>query len=408
MQQNKTKLNFLLFAYWHDPRWKKFVGATVKILDLAQNLYREGHDVTLILPKYKFGKTKNDVKIVELPFLDLPILRSLTFNIYLSIFLLFCIFKKRPDVVYTRRMGSIIPGLYAKLVRAIYYYEINDDPYRKDYHSGSLILFKLRKLLSEWQDKVNLNLCDKSYIITKNIIEKIKKKHPYLPSDKLHKMPSGANIELFKPLDKMQCRLKLKLNSVKSYILFIGTLLKHQGVDILIEAAPTIVQHIPSSIFIIIGEGPMKDIWMKKVRNSGIQEHFLFTGQVEYEKVPIWIGSSDLCVAPFKKNAGLRSPVKIFDYMSCGRPVVASEIKGTTDIFLNSGAILLVEPEEPNFIAHAIIDILNNIEKAKEMAQNGRDLIEEKYDRKILANTISTKAQRLFRKNLSHSSHVAK
>jgi glycosyltransferase involved in cell wall biosynthesis len=221
-------------------------------------------------------------------------------------------------------------------------------------------------------------------------------------------MPSGANIELFKPLDKRQCRLKLKLSSIKTYIVFTGTLLKHQGVDILIEAAPKLIQHVPSIIFIIIGEGPMKDVWLKKAKNFGVQEHFIFTGQVEYEKVPIWIGSSDLCVAPFKKNTGLRSPVKIFDYMSCGRPVIASKINGTTDIFSNSSAILLVEPEEPTFFAHAIIDILNNFEKAKEMGQNGRDLVEKKYDRKKLANTISTKAQLLLSKKVSNYSHVVK
>ncbi|MCP4681815.1 MAG: glycosyltransferase family 4 protein, partial [Desulfobacterales bacterium] len=98
------------------------------------------------------------------------------------------------------------------------------------------------------------------------------------------------------------------------------------------------------------------------------------------------------CVAPFLPSAGLRSPVKIFDYMACGRPVVASRIAGTTDIFADSGAIRLVPAGDSKMLANGINELLSNREEAKKMGEKGRAFILEKYDRRIIAKRISDEA----------------
>ena len=64
--KSKKKITFFLFAYWHDPRWKGFVGATVKIWDFAQNLASFGHDVVLFLPGYKIRRSRLAFKLVEI------------------------------------------------------------------------------------------------------------------------------------------------------------------------------------------------------------------------------------------------------------------------------------------------------------------------------------------------------
>jgi glycosyltransferase involved in cell wall biosynthesis len=171
--------------------------------------------------------------------------------------------------------------------------------------------------------------------------------------------------------------------------------MSYQGIDILIEAAPAILTKRPGARFVIIGEGPMKACWQQKASEKGLGKHFKFTGQIAYEKAPTYLGAMDVCVAPFKNNAGLRSPVKIFDYMACGRPVVASRIQGTTDIFKNSGTLTLVKPEDPESLADAIVDLLVDIQKAEKIAQKGRTLILQKYDRRIFAARITDEAEKL-------------
>lgn len=389
---NKDSLSFYLFAYWYDPRWKKFVGATVKIWDLATNLSKLGHDVVLFLPKYHFDIDGSLVKVVEIPFLNLPFLRSLSFNFFLTFFLMRFFFKTHPDIVYVRRMGSLIPGIYARLVKTVFFYEVNDDPYRRVYQEGSAVAFQIRKFVSEWQDKINLKLCQRVFVITKEISEKIQRLNPCLEVDKLIVMPSGANVDIFKPMSSQECRFRLNIDIEKKYVGFAGTFLNHQGVDVLIDAASLILRKEPLSLFAIIGEGPMKDVWIREVKRKGLFNSFLFPGQIDYEMMPIWIGAMDICVAPFLESSGLRSPVKIFDYMACGRAVVASRIDGTTDVFAGSEAIRLVPPGNVEILADAIGDLLSDKKMADKMGGKGRALVVEKYDRQRIAQRISEEA----------------
>jgi len=382
------KLDIFIFAYWYDKGWKKFVGATVKIWDLAHNVAALGHNVVLFLPKYHFPKENLPFRLVQIPLIDFPILRSLSFNTSLSIFLLCHYFSFKPDVVYIRRGISIIPVIFAKVKKAILLYEINDDPYRGKNISMFNPINRLDHWLSLKTNEVSLSLCDAAFVITKEIKEKIIKAQPGIDQKKLHVLPSGANTDLYQPLNQETCRQRLNLEPSRKYIGFMGTLLDHQGVDVLIDAAPSVLQSTPDIVFVIIGEGPMKDVWRKKVEAKFLQKNFLFTGQVAYEETPLWINSMDVCMAPFLIKAGSRSPVKVFDYMACGRPVIASRIAGTTDIFEGSGAIILVEPENQQALAQAIMDLLGNEEKASEMGMKGRLLVKTHYDRKILAKRI--------------------
>jgi glycosyltransferase involved in cell wall biosynthesis len=387
------KYTFFLFAYWHDPKWEKFVGASVKIWDLANNLHSIGHEVFLFLPKYNFKTSKLAFKVIEVPFLDFPIVRLLSFNLILLFMLLIKFFIKRPDVVYVRRMTSVIPLLYAKIFKKAFFYEVNDDPYNSQYHQGSKTKFLIKSFLSTKIDEVNLRFCDRTFIISQNLLKKICDLNPFMQVKKMIVTHSGANTQLFKPKKKLECRVILKLALSNKYIGFVGTLLKHQGLDNLIKAAPQVLSQEPLCKFVLIGEGPMKKKWIDKVEREGLSNSFLFPGQVKYEKVAVWLGAMDICVAPFLKEAGLRSPVKLFDYMACGRPVVASKISGSTDIFENSGAVKLIKPEDPAILADTILDLLVDENKAQQIGKKGREIVVAQYDRKILAKKISDVAK---------------
>jgi len=372
-------------TYWHDPRWKQFVGATVKIRDLAENLSRLGHDVMLFLPAYGFKPINKDVNIVEIPFINIPILRFISFNIFLAMCLSGLLLKSRPRVIYVRRMGSIVPALFALITRSPFFYEVNDDPYQKDYHEGSKAVFKTRRYLSTWIDHLNIRFSSQSFVITEAIIGKIQKQLPN-SADKLIHLPSGTNSKMFYPQDQVQCRRHFNMDTGLRYIGFAGSLLKHQGIDVLIDAAPELIREFPEIAFEVAGEGPQKITWKSGVTLRRLSTHFRFRGQIEYQDMPSWINATDICVAPFLPSAGLRSPVKIFDYMACAKPVIASRIPGTTDAFEESNAIILVSPGDSAELSRAIISLLKSPpETITNMGLKGRKFIERHYDRGSLA-----------------------
>ena len=385
-------MRFFLFAYWHDSRWKRFVGATVKVWDLAHNLSQQGNDVILFLPKYNFKNKNIPFEIVQVPFINYPFLRLVSFNLLLAFMALAVSISRRPKIVYSRRMTSLIPLLLAKIRKAKFFYEINDDPYCSHFNEGLKFIHKIRFIINSIIDELNLKFCDKAFVISRAIKNKILCIDNSIPPIKLKITPSGANTDLFKPHDKHSCCMELKLDPKNHYIGFVGTLLAHQGIDILINSADQILRKYGNCIFLIIGEGPQKAEWQKLVLQNNLSDYFHFVGQIEYEKLPIWIGATDICVAPFRESAGYRSPVKLFDYLSCERPVVASKIEGTTDLFENSGAVELIDPENPDLLAFHLLDLIKDKNRARLMGIIGRELIVSKYDRKLIAQKIYKEA----------------
>ena len=117
------------------------------------------------------------------------------------------------------------------------------------------------------------------------------------------------------------------------------------------------------------------------MKNKGRQDAFIFTGQVPYKKVPEYIGVMDICVAPHQKDSNQASPVKIFDYMACGRPIVASDIEVVKEITGDCNCALLVQPDNPKQLAERIIQLTEYPEKRRMMGDNGRSFAGERFDR---------------------------
>ncbi|MDG6221527.1 MAG: glycosyltransferase, partial [Candidatus Thermoplasmatota archaeon] len=83
------------------------------------------------------------------------------------------------------------------------------------------------------------------------------------------------------------------------------------------------------------------------------------------------------------------SPLKLFEYMACEKPVLASKVKGFE--FLEAeGCGLLASPEDPEAVAKAILKMLSDKEKLVEMGKRGRKLVVERYTWEASARQIGT------------------
>lgn len=382
-----------IFSYWHDPQWNKFVGATVKIWDFAHNVSNLGHQVVLFLPKYHFEKQGDHFKIIEIPIVKFPILSFLSFNLFLAFILITKVVQRKPDVIYVRRGISIIPFIYSKIVKSILVFEVNDDPYRKNKNIETNLISSLRYRLSKTVDEIYIKFSDIVCVITKEIKNKIVKANSTILESKMVIFPSGANTELFKPLNQSECREILNFDPSNYYIGYVGSLLYYSGVDILINAVPYILEKIKNCYFVIVGEGPMKKQWIQLVKEKKLDKYFYFLGQVDYEDIPRHINCFDICVAPYRSTVGLGSPVKIFDYMACGKPVIASKIDGITNFLKNTDTVRFVSADNSELLAKSIIDLLNKDNSANRIGLEGRKFVKAKYSRNKLIKKILIKVK---------------
>lgn len=377
-------MTIYFLSYEHDPVVQSGMGGFRKIWELAAQCRMLGHRVVLFVPKGTRLREFSLLEVVEIPYLDLPVLRPLLIYLLLLLVPLLRAIRVSPDVIYMRTMHSPLSILLAKTTQAPLLIEVNGDSYSY-YRAQRASAFRLG--LIKLIDRANFRYCDRIIPISTGLQEMLWRRHR-IPPEKTVLIESATDPELFHLMDRLACRQRLGLDPAGRYVGFVGSFFQHQGIDILIDAAPTILHRFPDVRFLLVGDGVMRQTWAERISERTLSASFLFTGQVPYSEVPLYIGATDLCVAPFLADRGDASPLKLFDYLACGRPVVASNIHPLHDLLSRAQGIASVPPEEPEMLAKEIIRLLEDQEAARRLGENGRRWVLEAHSWRAAAERL--------------------
>jgi glycosyltransferase involved in cell wall biosynthesis len=206
--------------------------------------------------------------------------------------------------------------------------------------------------------------------------------HFYCPNEKVEVVSNGVNIKKFYPIkeEALLSNLKKRLGLTRNEIVlaFVGNLAPWQGVEDLIRVAPEVVKKNKDIKFLIIGDGILKNEFEKEVHRLSLSDHFIFTGMVDYEKIPIYINIADICILLKKRLRSGYSPIKFYEYMACGKPIIASRVEGL-EIIETEGLGLLIEPEDMKSLEEGIYELIKDPEKRKNMGDKGLRIAGEKF-----------------------------
>ncbi|RMF96761.1 MAG: glycosyltransferase family 1 protein [Candidatus Schekmanbacteria bacterium] len=346
---------------------------SIQIINFAKALHRLGHKISLFAPL--IGKKREDdkIRIKYLPLIDLKYLRPLSFIFLTPFHLLHLLKKENPDAVICFDLYSaptIIPVI--RLLNIPIFLYLN-----------SIILEDMKALnrnrittfISDLAYRSNVKLSNSVGCISKPVMDyvvnKLKK-----PKNSVSVIKDAVDTDLFCPIDKKEAQIKCRLNVNCRYIGFVGSLCLWHGVDYLVEAAPLIINKNPDIRFLIVGDGEMKKTLQRRCNELGISDYFIWTGFIEYEIVPTFISAFDIAVAFFKKvRSNYGSPMKIFEYLSCAKPVLASNYPEYGQFVESLGAGISANPEDKEELSEKICGLLNNEENLIQMGKKGREAV---------------------------------
>ena len=139
---------------------------------------------------------------------------------------------------------------------------------------------------------------------------------------------------------------------------FVGTLKPWHGLPTLVEAFAHIHRQGNNIRLMIVGDGPGREDLVKHLTARNLTESVEFTGAVDPSEIPGLLSTMDVAVAPYPNLANFYfSPLKVYEYMAAGLPVVATRIGQLAELIQDGMNGFLVPPDDPDAMA-AVLDKL--------------------------------------------------
>lgn len=309
-------------------------------------------------------------------------------RVFISALIIIARRRGRIDIIYRRHSLFNSEYLLAKLFKIPSVKEVNGivaDETKITKRGDRVSLWVIDRI-----ERFSMPKADKIIVVAPKLKELLHSEYG-IKADKITIIQNGANTDLFRPMDVIKVREELNLRQDCNYICFVGLLVQWQGIKYVVRSMPLVVSERPQTQLIIIGDGQMKQELINLAEQVGVLDKVIFTGMVPYQKVPLYMNASDICVAPFIRERNERcgfSPIKLYEYMACGKAVIGSRLN-ELEIVEQQKSGILVEPENPLKLATAIIRLLQSRELRKQMGENGRKYVVENQSWESVARRIA-------------------
>jgi glycosyltransferase involved in cell wall biosynthesis len=180
------------------------------------------------------------------------------------------------------------------------------------------------------------------------------------------------------------------------------------GLETIIAAAAQLRDANSEIVFLMIGEGAEKERIAALAQERGLN-NLRFVDQQPRERIPAYIGASDVCLVLLKKTELFKTviPTKMLEFMSCARPVILGVDGQARAILEEARAGLAIEPENSDALVNAIRYLSANREIARELGQNGREHIVRKFSRRQTAEKYIHVLQHVLKLPKQRSTKVA-
>ena len=331
-------------------------GSAIQVLRLAEELARAGHSVTVYAPGITRAP-RASAGVVYLPVLNVPGLRFASYLLLAPFRLALEAVRRRPDAVLAFEVYFDLSSLLlARLSGAPLHVFVNAIADQELRLSGPRL--PLKWVLRAVQALL-VRSAARVYTISGEIAAWLRRGYS-LPEGAVTLVRNGVDTGAFAPLDAADCRRRLGLAAGR-YVGFVGRPAPWHGLELLVAAAPAVLRELPAARFLIVGEGPSLPAVKELVRAQGLAANFVFAGEAPHEQVPVYMGACDVCVAfyrPVRSYAG--DPMKLYEYLACGRAVLAEEAPGYGDLVVRAGAGLQVRSSDPAAVAEALLKLLSD------------------------------------------------
>lgn len=199
-------------------------------------------------------------------------------------------------------------------------------------------------------------------------------------ADKITVIPNAVDIDKFTFGETADPELVSELNLVGKQVLgFIGSFYAYEGLLLLLDALPSILESKPDVRLLLVGGGPQQKQIKNKIQALGLRDVVVVTGRVPHEQIQRYYNLVDLLVYPrlSMRLTELVTPLKPLEAMAQGRLLVASDVGGHHELIQDKSTGYLFKAGDRASLADTVLFALNDRPRWDEMRRAGRRYVEE-------------------------------
>lgn len=335
----------------------------IQVMKMCSSLSKLGHDVCLLahvgqidIDPFKFYGVDSTFKINFIK-------KSLFLKILIYIYK---IFRFKPDVVYARSFyGACVSALFGFSV----IFELHSDSWR----SGIFAPLLYKYLNSNKKIK-------KIIFITNALMESYMSDWPMSRCRNFQVLPDGADLNFEQTCDEYRLVEKLKGDFKVGYV---GGLYHGKGVEVVQGLAPILSD---MTFHIIGGNEEQVEEWRSKIK----EENVVFHGFVAPGEAAMYCAQMDVCLLPNQRSvrcyggndgdiAKYTSPLKMFEYMALGKPIIASDLPVIREVLSHEINSLLCSPESVDEWRSSLVRLRAEPELREKISSEAKELFIRNY-----------------------------
>ncbi len=312
-------------------------------------------------------------------FWNYPEILNLPYNRKVSKELTKIIEKEKPDFLYQHHADFNYSGTILKRKLGLpFFLQCESVQFWIKEKWGKLYFKKLLRDIEE----IQWHQADAIFVIS----EEVKKHMIYYGADgkKIYVNSSSVNPDVFRP-DIDGTEIKERYNLVGKYVIgFTGTFAPWHGVEILAKSVKLITQRIPDAIVFFVGDGMLRPKIEEILKSDNVENKAIITGMQPFELMPKFIAACDVVVSPCVQTDNstefFNSPIKLFEYLGMGKPIVASKVGQQSYVIENEINGLHCQQKSPEDLAETIFKLYKDPDLSRRISNQARREAVEKYN----------------------------
>jgi glycosyltransferase involved in cell wall biosynthesis len=199
------------------------------------------------------------------------------------------------------------------------------------------------------------------------LLQKVAATAPGTPAREWH-FPSAPTDPA--PAGNRALRAQLEIQPDAQVVLYAGTFEPYQGLSTLLGAAGRVLQAVPNAVFVLVGgDHDAVEALRRDARRLGLNGAVRLVERRPRTEIPAYLAMAELLVSP--RIYGDNLPLKVFDYLAAGRPIVATDLPAHRALLDETRAVLT--PPTAPALADGIVYVLRTPERAAALARSARE-----------------------------------